>query len=108
MIGLERPESSPRAYWSGSNSVMSAADQQYIEQLIGQLSHGSREAQERAIEALARLGHSAVPALRKLIPTKTGNQIAALARMGYPANAEAIADLVAELQFSGSFHLKST
>jgi hypothetical protein len=71
--------------------------------LIRQLSDPSPTVQDRAIECLHHLGEKAVPALKMAIPLKMGNQIIALARIGYPQNAEAIRDLVEELKFSGSF-----
>ncbi|MFL5246025.1 MAG: hypothetical protein ACJ8FY_28475 [Gemmataceae bacterium] len=58
---------------------------------------------EAAIEGLRKIGQAAVPALVHIIPKKMTDQIIALKRIGYPANAEAIPYLVEELKYAGSY-----
>jgi hypothetical protein len=73
--------------------------------LVSVLEGRDRVAGEKAKDELARLGRDAVPALREHMARKKEHRAAheVLRRMGYPANAEAIPELVEDLMYPDAY-----
>ena len=86
------------------------SNSQTLARLVAWMEKPDGGAYEDIIDSFVRLGRDAVPALRSFIAKKKVACVAieALARIGYPDNAEAIHDLVEELSYVRSDRPKQT